>query len=478
MKWSEDEIRRLGGKVADIVAEYFAALEGAPIGPRDPAALATLFDGPLPEEGTDPFRLIDECRDTVIPNSFRIPSPRYFGLFNPTPTVIGVYADTIASMLNQNMAAYSHGPAGTRIEATVIRWLRDLIGFPEGAFGTLTSGGTLANITALKVALNETFPAVRDGGVRAAPGPPVFYVSTQAHYSIGRLANLLGLGLDGMRRIPCDDQARMKVDALVERIAADRKEGLAPFCVIGIAGTTTSGAIDPLGPIADVCAREKLWYHVDAAWGGAARLSRRLAPLLDGCERADSVTLDPHKWFSVPFTAGAVITRDGAALRRTFEVASVYLQDRHFTRHDALNLYQYGVAGSRRLDALKVWLSLRQHGRRGYEEAIERQTALAEHLARRVGQADDMEALAPPSLGCFCFRHVPSGWFGDAEETDRLQVEIQDALDRRGRVWVSTAMLGDRRGFRFCATSYLSREHHVDEVIDEIRAAAAEVAGR
>src|SRR5262249_996979 len=185
---------------------------------------------------------------------------------------------------------------------------------------------------------------------------PTFYASTQAHYSIDRLADLLGLGTEGLRKIECDADARIVPAALERQIAIDLAGGRLPFCVVGIAGTTTSGAIDPLGALADVCARRHLWFHVDAAWGGAARLSRRMSGLLGGIGRADSVTLDPHKWLSVPFAAGAIVVRDGPALRRTFEVKPQYTTDRIFTEHEELNLFQQGVAGSRRFDALKVWL--------------------------------------------------------------------------------------------------------------------------
>lgn len=473
MQWSEEEIRRFGREVADLIAGYYTALETIPITPRGPEGLDRLFEEPLPEDGTDPFALLADVRSRVIPNSFHLGSPAYFGLFNPTPTVIGVFADAIASTINQNMAAWSHGPAGSQIEKTVIRWMCDLVGLGPGAFGTLTSGGTLANATAMKVALNEKVPEVRRIGVAAAEGRPTFYVSTQAHYSIDRLADLLGLGHEGMRKIECDEGARIVPEALEDRILADREAGRLPFCVVGIAGTTTSGAIDPLPELADICARHRLWFHVDAAWGGAARLSRTQARLLEGIERADSVTLDPHKWFSVPYTAGAVVTRDGGALRRTFEVKPLYVTDRVFAEHEDLNLFQFGVAGSRRLDALKVWLSLRQHGRRGYEEAIDRQVALAEHLARQVSASSDLELMTRPSLGVACFRHVPPALKGDDAALDALQMRIQHAVERGGRAWISTSVLAGRRVIRFCATSYLSRERHVDRMLEEVRAAGA-----
>ena len=472
MRWEKEEIRRFGREVADLIAEYYAALEEVPITPRDPAGVPALFGGPLPEEGTDPFALLAEVKGKVLPNSFHLPSPGYFGLFNPTPTVIGVFADAIAATINQNMAAWSHGPAGSEIEKTVIRWLCDLVGYGGGSFGTLTSGGTLANYTGVKVALNERIPGVRQGGVAASGGRPSLYVSTQAHYSIDRLADMTGLGLEAMRRIPCDADARMIPDALERQIEADRSAGWRPFCVVGIAGTTTSGAIDPLPALAEIAARHGLWYHVDAAWGGAARISAKHRLLVDGLERADSVTLDPHKWFSVPFAAGAIVLRDGPALRRTFELRPLYVSDRTFREHEDLNLFQFGVAGTRRFDALKVWLSLRQYGRRGYEESVNRQIALAEYLAAKVEAAPDLEAACRPSLGVFCFRHVPAPLRGNDEALDAHQMRIQPEVERRGRAWISTSVLGGRRVLRFCATSYLTRERHVDRMIEEVRAAA------
>ncbi len=472
MQWSEKDIRAFGREVADLIADYYAQLETRPIWPEEPDRLDQIFAEPLPEVGADPFTLLAEVREKVIPNSFHLASPCYFGLFNPTPTVAGVFADAIASTINQNMAAWSHGPAGSQIEKTVIRWLCDLVDYPATAFGTLTSGGSLANYTGLKVALDEKVPDVKRIGVAAAEGRPTFYVSTQAHYSLDKIAGMLGLGLQGMRKIECDASSRIVSAALERQILADRAAGRLPFCVVGIAGTTTSGAIDPLEDLADLCARHKVWYHVDAAWGGAARLSSAHRDRLAGIERADSITLDPHKWFAVPFAAGAILTKDGSALRRTFEVRPHYVSDQVFAEHEDLNLFQFGAAGSRRLDALKVWLSLKHHGRRGYEEAINRQVALAEYLARIVQDSDDLELMSSPSLGVVCFRCVPPGLRGREQDLDHLQMKVQTTVERRGRAWISTSVLGGRRVIRFCATSYLSRERHVDRMLEEVRAAA------
>ena len=473
MQWNEADIRRFGEEVADIIARYYAALETVPITPARPVDLDRVFGGEFPEKGTDPFSLLEEVRGRVLPNSFHLGSPAYFGLFNPTPTVIGVFADAIASTINQNMAAWSHGPAGSHIEKTVIRWLSDLVGLGPQAFGTLTSGGSLANYTGLKVALNETVPGVGRKGLAVAEGRPTFYVTAEAHYSLVKTADMLGIGREGMRIVESDADACIVPAALEAAIEEDRRRGMLPFCAVGIAGTTTSGAVDPLDALADICARTRVWYHVDAAWGGAACLSAKHRDTLLGIERADSVTLDPHKWFSVPFTAGAIVVRDGAALRRTFEVQPHYVSDRIFSEHEDLNLFQFGAAGSRRLNALKVWLSLRQYGRSGYEKVIDRQVALAEYLAESVAASEDLQAMSRPSLGVMCFRYVPARLEGKERELDALQMEIQNAVHRRGRAWISTSMLGGRRVLRFCVTSHLSRERHVDRMLEEVRAAAS-----
>ena len=217
MQWSDKDIRAFGREVADLIADYYAQLETRSIWPEQPDRLDQIFAEPLPEEGADPFTLLAEVKEKVIPNSFHLASPFYFGLFNPTPTVAGVYADAIASTINQNMAAWSHGPAGSHIEKTVIRWLCDLVDYPATAFGTLTSGGSLANYTGLKVALDEKVPDVKRIGVAAAEGRPTFYVSTQAHYSLDKIAGMLGLGLHGMRKIECDASSRIVPAALGSR---------------------------------------------------------------------------------------------------------------------------------------------------------------------------------------------------------------------------------------------------------------------
>ena len=366
------------------------------------------------------------------------------------------------------MAAWCHGPAGSQTAKTVIRGLAELVGFGARSFGTLTSGGSLANYTGIKLALNEHFPSVRKQGLQAVEGKPAFYVSDQAHYSLDKIADMIGIGQEAMRAVPSDASARVQPGKLAEMIETDRAGGWAPFCVIGIAGTTTSGAVDPLAELGALCARERIWYHVDAAWGAAALVSDRHREKFTGIELADSGAIDPHKWFSIPFTAGGILVKDGKALRRGFEVKPHYVSDRGFTDHEDLNLFQFGVAGSRRLDALKVWLSLRQYGRKGYAAAIERQIALAEFLGSKIEKSRHLQLVTRPSLGVCCFRVSPPGFTGGAGDLDALQMKVQQAIEARGRVWISTSVLQGTRVIRFCVTSHLTRERHIDLLMEEI----------
>ncbi len=455
MRHGEEEVARWARRSADFVARYLTALEGRPLQPRRTREeIDALFAGPLPEEGLGVDAALAQIEHNVVPNAFHLGGSGYFGLFNPTPTVAAVLADGIASALNQQVASTSHAPSGTAVERTVIRWLAAMCGLPASSGGTMTNGGSLANMTAIKVALNSRIEGAGENGV--GDRRPAFYVSGEAHYSFEKTGDLLGLGRRAVRPVRTDAQFRMDPRALEEAIDEDGAAGDAPFAIVGTAGTTSSGAIDPLPELAKIADRFGLWFHVDAAWGGAVRLSRKHSALLDGIERADSVTVDPHKWLYVPYSAGAVLVRDAEALRRTFDVSHAYVSDR--SMEAPVNYFQHGVAGSRRFDALKVWASLLAYGRRGYEEAIDSRIALAEELGRRLEPR--WRLAAAPSLACCCWR--------DPKLDDEGHRRVQQAIEREGRVWISTTMLDGRRAYRFCATSYLTTEKDLDALMDAL----------
>ena len=307
-----EQHRLLGNAVTRIITDHVADLATRRVTPEaTPGELEELFDEPLPEKGIAVEEILARFRDDVAPNAMGVPSPRYFGQFNPTPLPIGVWADALSSMLNQNAGAWRNGPTSAMIEARVIRWLCDLLNYGPKSFGTLASGGSEANLIALKCARDSVAASIKDGGVRTAKNDLVIYASEQCHYSIDKSADILGLGRDALRKIPTDDRFHIIIDALREAIARDREKGLIPCCIVGVAGTTSTGVIDPLETLAAIARDNRCWYHVDAAYGGPLAFSTHHKDKLKGIELADSITFDPHKWMFVPFSCGATLVRAG-----------------------------------------------------------------------------------------------------------------------------------------------------------------------
>jgi aromatic-L-amino-acid decarboxylase len=422
--------------------------------------------------------LLDRFEREVVPRSFHLPSPRYFGLMNPTPLPIAVFADALAAALNQNVAAWHHSPAATAIEAQVVRLLCRICGLPAGAFGSLTSGGTLANTTGLKIALNEKVPEAGTEGLANLARRPVFYASSEAHFSIEKSANVLGLGTrGGYRRIPADGNSRANVGALVEMVAADRRSGLAPFCVVGVAGVTSTGVIDPLNDLADVAAEHGLWFHVDAAYGAGGLLSERLRPRYAGIERADSITVDPHKWWYLPYPCGAILTRDGAAGERTFAAGDVYIPD----TGRSIEFRHHGLEGSRSFRALKLWLAMLHVGRKAYARMAEEQVALTERFVRELTADGEWEAVTPVDTAIASVRWGGHGGtearHGRRSPLDAAQDRIVQRVTAKRRHWISATTTCGVRAIRVMVISYLTRWEHLSELIGELREAAAAEAG-
>jgi aromatic-L-amino-acid decarboxylase len=461
------DVRALGDAVAAWVAEHFAALADLPIVPdTTPAATFALFDEPVPEDGTPWPALLERFRRDVVANSFHLPSPRYFGLMNPTPLPIAIFGEALAATLNQNVAAWHHSPAATAIEAQVVRWLCRICGLPEGAFGSLTTGGTLANTTGLKIALNERVPDVRESGLAGLPERPVFYASAEAHFSIEKSANVLGLGTrDGYRRVPVNRESRADVAALRRMIAEDRAAGRRPFCVVGVAGVTSNGVIDPLDALADVAAEHGLWYHVDAAYGAGGLMSAALRPRYRGIERADSITADPHKWWYLPFPCGAILTRDGAAGERTFRAGDVYIP----STGRSVEFRHHGLQGSRAFNALKLWLAMLYVGRRAYGRLADEQVALTQRFVRELTADGRWTSVTPVDTAIAAVRFTG----GDRATADAAQDRIVQRVMVSGRHWISPTTTVGVRAIRVMVISYLTRWEHLAELLTALREAAA-----
>lgn len=462
---------RLGRAALRIITDYARALDAAPVcSAATPAELERLFDEPLPREGRSAEEIFSQFERDLLPHAMNIPSPRYYGLFNPTPLPVAVWADALASAINQNGAAWRNSPSASVVEARVLRWLCELVGYPAESFGTLTSGGSEANLLGLKCARDRAARDARDRGVRAsaAKGNLVAYASEQCHYSLVKCVDILGLGRENLRKIETDARFHIRTDLLREAIEQDLAEGNTPVCIAGAAGATSTGIIDPLDELADLAAEFGLWLHVDAAYGGGLALSEKYRGRLRGIERADSVTVDPHKWFFVPFACGAVLVRGGGrVLRDAFDITPEYLSEDRGGADVEYDFFRYGQLGTRRFNALKVWMALKHLGVEGYAEIVERQLGLAEHLAARLDALDDFERVGEVETALCCARFLPAGFKGKAGgEQDELQKALQQRVERGGRAWLATTVLHGRRALRVNVNSYLTERRHVDDLVE------------
>ena len=468
------EHERLGRAVTAIIADYARALDSAPVCSKaTPAELERLFDEPLPLEGADAEKILEQFGRDVLPHAMNIPSPRYYGLFNPTPLPVAVWADTLASAINQNGAAWRNSPSASVVEARVLRWLCALMGYGEEAFGTLTSGGSEANLLGLKCARDRAVEGARDLGVSTtAPGSDLtVYASEQCHYSFIKSVDILGLGRDNLRKVPTDERFHIKVESLREMIAADLARGARPVCVAGAAGATSTGVVDPLDELADVAREFKLWFHVDAAYGGALAFSERERDRLRGMERADSITFDPHKWLFVPFACGALLVREGGrVLRDAFDITPEYLSEERGVGDVEYDFFRYGQLGTRRFSALKVWMALKSLGVRGYAAIVERQIDLARHLAARLEESEDFEVVGPVETALCCARFLPKGARDlSLKEQDELQRALQQRVEQSGEAWFATTVLHGRRALRVNVNSFLTERQHIDDLVELLR---------
>jgi len=473
-----EEHERLGRAATEIIAAYASSLDSVAVCSRaTPAELEKLFDEPLPLEGIAVEESLRRFARDVIPHAMNIPSPRYYGLFNPTPLPVGVWADALASAINQNGAAWRNAPAASAIEARVLRWLCELMDYGSNSFGTMTSGGSEANLIALKCARDRAVSAARDYGLRhrdksgaASAGALVVYASEQTHYSLEKSVDLLGLGRRNLRKIATDELFHIRIDELRREIERDLAAGHVPVCVAGAAGATSTGTIDPLDELADVARDFDLWFHVDGAYGGALALSEKHRAKLRGIERADSVTIDPHKWLFVPFAAGAVLLKDGGrALREAFDITPEYLSEERGGADVEYDFFRYGQLGTRRFNALKVWMALRTLGVRGYAEIIEHQIELTEHLAARLDEMEEFTRAGQVETAVCCFRFTPLSRNLAGAEADDLQRALQRRVEHSGEAWLSTTVLHGRRALRVNVNSFLTERRHIDDLLDLLR---------
>ncbi len=484
---SAAEMHELSSQVTQLVTEYFSEVATLPVFPQTSGGKTIEKIGAtLPVEGEPLERLLNDCR-TIIANSRHNGHPRFFGYVASPANPPGAFADLIASALNTNLTSWRSGPAATEIERTVIGWLASLIGYSGSdrpAHGLLTSGGSMANLTALLMAhRSKSDPDVASAGLWNISSPMTVYASDQIHMSIPKAADILGLGRAQVRLVPSDNRFRMNVGLLRQTIADDLKSGLKPFCVVGSAGTVNTGAVDPLEEIARVANEFDLWFHIDGAYGALAALDETKRPLFRGLERADSISLDPHKWLYVPIDSGCLLFRDEARARAAFGFDGAdYIKVHEQNADEAFAFWNYGPELSRRFRALKIWLTLRYYGVQRIARTIGEDISVAAYLGEQVEAATDFELLAAPELSICCFRYVPPSLQARIQsaneaaavdaELDQLNTNIMNAVQRGGRAYLSSATIRGKFALRACITNFRTTRADIDETLEIIREAA------
>ena len=473
-------VRDIGDRVTQIISDCLVSRTTQSItDPTGVADLRALFDESLPRQGTAHGELLDLFTDRIIPHTLVNTSPGYLGLMNPTPVTMSIFADALTSLINQNQAASHHSPAGSVIEEVVIRWLGEAVGYGPDCHGHLTSGGTVANLTGLKLALHRAAPEVRDRGLVASGRRFTVYASDQLHFSIERSVDVLGLGREALRLVPTRDDATVDPEVMLELIESDRREGLEPFAIVGIAGATASGAVDSLPELADLAVETGVWFHVDAAYGGGAGLSRDFPGILTGIERADSVTVDAHKWFFVPFVAGGILFRDRAFAEDTFQNAAGYIPSSEAAEIPPTDYLKQGLAGTRRFNALKVWMAFKHMGADWYASTVDRQLRLTHKVADVITDLPDWQVAVPPTTAIVTFRYEPedlrramAGGGAGVDEAlkkrDRLQMRIAEVIQQEGRFWISAAPVPGGFALRLNVISWLTDETLVDAFLTEL----------
>jgi aromatic-L-amino-acid decarboxylase len=460
-----EEVRRLGRRAADMVADHCRGLREGPVFGKVGSA-AAVFDEPLPESGLSADHVLDAARDHVLRHPFGNSHPRFFAFINATADPLGTVADYLASAMNSNCWGGDH--AAIHVESRVIHWIAEILGLPTSAEGILTSGGSMANLTALATARQAKSPGLREDGLAGAP-PLVVYTSEEAHTCVDKAVDLLGIGTKQLRTIPTDERFRIRVDRLKEAIAADRAGDLRPAIVVANAGSVNTGAVDPLDELADLCAREDLWLHVDGAYGAMACVSPELRPLFAGLERADSVAADPHKWLYVPYEAGATLVREPGRLADAFRRPAAYLvHDPDSPLVGPVLFNERGPELSRGFKALKVWMGLKRHGRKGYAAAVEHDVALARLLAGEIRKREDLELLAEPGLSIVNFRYHPRGGALDEEGLGRLNRRIVHRLVASGEFFLAPSLVRGRTSLRVAIVNFRTQEEDLRALLDAV----------
>jgi glutamate/tyrosine decarboxylase-like PLP-dependent enzyme len=457
--WSE--LRALGHRMLDDMVDHVAGVRDGPVWRKMPAEQRAELTAPLPHGPTPPEAVYQAFQRLVVPYATGNLHPRFMGWVHGGGNPVGMLAEMLAGGLNANLGGRDHAPI--EVERQVIAWSAEMLGFPRDASGVLVTGTSMANLIGVLIARTAALgPSVRRDGVGGSG--LVAYTSAEAHGCLPRAMDMAGLGRDALRMIPCDDHGRIRVDALRARLAQDRVEGLRPFLIAGTAGTVNTGAVDDLDALADVAGAERVWFHVDGAFGAMAMLAPAMRPLLRGIERADSVAFDFHKWAQVPYDAGCIVVRDAARQLETFGADAAYL------RREERGLAGGGVWPcdlgpdlSRGFRALKVWMTLLAYGADRIGSVVQQTCDLAAYLAARVEREPDLRLMAPVTLNVVCFRFVAAD-----DALNRLNADIVADIQEAGIAAPSTTTVNGALVIRAAIVNHRTTAADMDVLVDAV----------
>jgi len=473
---SWDDMRALAHRMVDDAVDYLQHAAERPVWQPVPAEIRERLKTPAPQQPQSPEQVYEAFKSDILPYPMGNIHPRFWAWYMGSGTFMGAMGDFLAAVMNPNVGGGNH--VANLVEQQVVSWLRDMMGFPADASGLLVSGGSMANFIGITVARNtQCGYDVRNEGVRAALGPLTVYASTEVHSCNRKAVETLGLGSHGLRSIPVSPDYTIDLAALQQQITADREAGMVPFCVIGSAGTINTGAIDDLNALADLCRRENLWFHVDGAIGAVAVLADNVRDQLTGIERADSVAMDLHKWMHIPFEAGCVLVRSEPAHRESFSLTPEYLARQGETGGLASGTFwfsDYGLQLSRQFRALKVWLSIKEHGLDRFGRMMQRNVEQAHYLASRIEAEPGLELTAPIGLDIVCFRYNPGGL--DEEELEHLNRGLLIQLQERGIAAPSYTKLDGRYCLRVAIANHRSRTADFDLLVEKVLSIGSELA--
>ncbi|MDX1476239.1 MAG: aspartate aminotransferase family protein [Saprospiraceae bacterium] len=472
----QDTFRELGHWLVDKIADYYASLDARPVSPGlTPAETRTrLPASAFPEQGLSPDEIIRSTVDVLMETSMLSGHPRFWGYIIGAGTQIGALADLLAATINPNVGGWHIAPMASEIEQQTVNWIAEWVNFPPDHGGLLVSGGAMANYVGFLAArTNQAEWNIRSEGLRAG-GQLKVYCSVETHTWIQKATDLFGMGTDAIEWIPTDQHLRMDLQILKARIARDKRDGYVPFLVVATAGSVSTGAVDDLRGVAEICRKEGLWFHVDGAYGAPAAHLPECQAVFDGLQEADSIALDPHKWFYCPQEAGCALVRNRQHLLDTFSYRPPYYHFEEYDEEPGINYYEYGMQNSRGFRALKVWMTLRQAGKEGLRAMIRHDIAMAQLLYDLVDQAPDFQAFKT-SLSITTFQYVPDAT-ASRETINALNEEVMVRLQNGGHAYVTNAVIDDRYLLRACIVNFRTRHRDIASLPDAIRAIAADMA--